>query len=211
KRKEEQQKYGIYFDDDYDYLQHLRDVNTLSVEWERVENTNKSKGDEGTPKINLPSSVFASNVEEKVGMLNKAAPVSGPRLDLDPDVVAAMDDDFNFGDPENELEDNFIELANAGNSDSEDSDREYEYELNEPENECDESDVSSDGHMDLSDEEADEVCSLNGPQYTFKDEETKSKFTEYSMSSSVMRRNEQLTLLDDKFEKVYIYIYIFFI
>lgn len=203
KRKEEQQKYGIYFDDDYDYLQHLRDVNTLSVEWERVENTNKSKGDEGTPKINLPSSVFASNVEEKVGMLNKAAPVSGPRLDLDPDVVAAMDDDFNFGDPENELEDNFIELANAGNSDSEDSDREYEYELNEPENECDESDVSSDGHMDLSDEEADEVCSLNGPQYTFKDEETKSRFTEYSMSSSVMRRNEQLTLLDDKFEKMY--------
>jgi len=58
--------------------------------------------------------------------------------------------------------------------------------------------------MDLSNEEADEVCSLNGPQYTFKDEETKSRFTEYSMSSSVMRRNEQLTLLDDRFEKVYI-------
>jgi len=125
KRKEEQQKYGIYFDDDYDYLQHLRDVNTLSVEWERVENADNSKCDKNTPKINLPSSVFASNVEEKVGMLNKAAPVSGPRLDFDPDVVAAMDDDFDFDDPENQLEDNFIELANAGNSDSEDSDREY--------------------------------------------------------------------------------------
>lgn len=61
--------------------------------------------------------------------------------------------------------------------------------------------------MEFSDEEderEDEVGSLNGPQYTFKDEETKSRFTEYSMSSSVMRRNEQLTLLDDKFEKVYI-------
>ncbi|XP_028045773.1 protein LTV1 homolog isoform X2 [Monomorium pharaonis] len=202
KRKTEQQKYGIYFDDDYDYLQHLRDVNTLSVEWERIENTNSSKCDKDTPKITLPSSVFASNVEEKVGMLNKAAPVSGPQLDLDPDVVAAMDDDFDFDDPENELEDNFIELANTGNSDSEDSgkedsDREYG-------NEQSGSDVSSDGHMDLSDEEeADEVCSLNGPQYTFKDEETKSRFTEYSMSSSVMRRNEQLTLLDDKFEKMY--------
>lgn len=125
KRKEEQQKYGIYFDDDYDYLQHLRDVNTLSVEWERVENPNNSKCDNSTPKINLPSSVFASNVEEKVGMLNKAAPVSGPRLDFDPDVVAAMDDDFDFDDPKNQLEDNFIELANAGNSDSEDSDKEY--------------------------------------------------------------------------------------
>lgn len=59
--------------------------------------------------------------------------------------------------------------------------------------------------MELSDEEEDEVCSLNGPQYTFKEEETKSRFTEYSMSSSVIRRNEQLTLLDDKFEKVNIY------
>jgi protein LTV1 len=34
-------------------------------------------------------------------------------LDLDPDVVAAMDEDFNFEDPDNELEDNFVELANA--------------------------------------------------------------------------------------------------
>lgn len=67
------------------------------------------------------------------------------------------------------------------------------------------SDISSERHMKLSDEEEDEVCSLNGPQYTFKEEETKSRFTEYSMSSSVIRRNEQLTLLDDKFEKVNIY------
>lgn len=59
--------------------------------------------------------------------------------------------------------------------------------------------------MELSDEEQDEVCSLNGSQYTFKEEETKSRFTEYSMSSSVIRRNEQLTLLDDKFERVSIY------
>lgn len=65
----------------------------------------------------------------------------------------------------------------------------------------DESDVSS-GNMALSDEERDEVCSLNGSQYTFNDEETKSRFTQYSMSSSVIRRNEQLTLLDNKFEKV---------
>jgi len=35
------------------------------------------------------------------------------------------------------------------------------------------------------------------------DEETKSRFTEYSLTSSVMRRNEQLSLLDDRFEKFY--------
>ncbi|XP_017878728.1 protein LTV1 homolog [Ceratina calcarata] len=189
KRRTEQQKYGIYFDDDYDYLQHLKDVSTLTTEWERVDSVpSKLKEQKDAPKINLPSSVFASNVEEKVGLLNKAAPVSGLRLDLDPDVVAAMDDDFNFDDPENELEDNFIELANADCSEIEEEER---------------SDVSSEGQMEFSDEEQDEVHSLNGPQFTFKDEETKSRFTEYSMSSSVIRRNEQLKLLDDKFERMY--------
>lgn len=39
-------------------------------------------------------------------------------------------------------------------------------------------------------------------EFFFTDEETRSRFTEYSMTSSVMRRNEQLTLLDDRFEKV---------
>lgn len=43
----------------------------------------------------------------------------------------------------------------------------------------------------------------DGPrEFLFEDEETKSRFTDYSLSSSVMRRNEQLTLLDDHFEKV---------
>lgn len=118
KRKEEQRKYGIYFDDDYDYLQHLKDVNTLTVEWERVDSTtSKINESHNAPKINLPSSVFASNVEEKVGLLNKAAPISGLQLDLDPDIVAAMDDDFDYDNPENQLEDNFMELANTNNSD----------------------------------------------------------------------------------------------
>ncbi|XP_076296798.1 LTV1 ribosome biogenesis factor isoform X2 [Lasioglossum baleicum] len=195
KRKEEQQKYGIYFDDDYDYLQHLKDANLLTTEWERIDCTSGSKKNEKSeskdePKINLPSSVFESSVEEKVGLLNKAAPVSGLRLDLDPDIVAAMDEDFDYDDSENELEDNFIELANADVSGNEEEDDDDEYNR-------------SSGGLALSDEEQDEVCSLNGPQYTFREEETRSRFTEYSMSSSVMRRNAQLTLLDDKFEKMY--------
>jgi protein LTV1 len=119
KRKEEQQKYGIYFDDNYDYLQHLKDVNTSSCEWIRVENAISKEDKQNDTKINLPSSVFASNVEEKVGMLNKAAPITGPQLHLDPDVVAAMDDDFDYDDPENQLEDDFMKLANAEDDDNE--------------------------------------------------------------------------------------------
>lgn len=41
----------------------------------------------------------------------------------------------------------------------------------------------------------DDVGSLNM-------EETKSRFTDYSMSSSIIRRNENLQLLDDQFEQV---------
>ena len=39
-------------------------------------------------------------------------------------------------------------------------------------------------------------------EFLFMKEETRSRFTEYSLTSSVMRRNDQLTLLDDRFEKV---------
>lgn len=184
KRKEEQKKYGIYFDDDYDYLQHLRDVSCTTVDWEPVEQLSSR-----TTNLKLPSSVFASKVEEDIGLLNRAAPHSGPRLDLDPDVVAAMDEDFDFEDPGNELEDNFIELANAEGSGREMDSRDDD----------DDDDDMSNGNKS----EDDELGSLCGPQYTFADEETKSRFTNYSMSSSVIRRNEHLTLLDDRFEKMF--------
>lgn len=103
-----------------------------------------------------------------------------------------MDDDFNYLDPENMLEDDFMELANAECSDD-------EYDEDEEES----SDIDS--NFDNDSEAMDEIGSLDGPQFTFKDEETKSRFTDYSMSSSVIRRNEQLTLLDDRFEKVFIW------
>lgn len=42
-------------------------------------------------------------------------------------------------------------------------------------------------------------------------EDTKSRFTDYSMSSSIIRRNENLKLLDDQFEQVKKKKYIFFL
>lgn len=96
-----------------------------------------------------------------------------------------MDDDFDYSDPENQLEDNFIELANGIASDQEfDADEEIEMDSN------------------FDDEEIDGAGSLSGSQHSFKEEETRSRFTNYSMTSSVMRRNEQLTLLDERFERV---------
>lgn len=190
KRKKEQQKFGVFFDDDYDYLQHLREPGKNDVFWEEVPQRNAEKN---KPKIQLPSSVFASEFEESEGMLNKAAPRPGLRLDWDPDVIAALDDDFDYENPANELEDNFMELATGGVDD--------EYEYDEEDEEYD--DIDS----DFSGEEGDDQLGpLPGHKVSFpnfNDEETKSRFTEYSMSSSVIRRNDQLTLLDDKFEKFY--------
>ncbi|XP_026118650.1 protein LTV1 homolog [Carassius auratus] len=199
KRKEEQRNFGVFFDDDYNYLQHLREApqpaELISAPRVRRDARPKPEEDEEeasipTASINLPSSVFASEFEEEVGLLNKAAPVSGPRLDMDPDIVAALDEDFDFDDPENILEDDFVVKANdvMGDDEWEDTDEE--------DDEDEEQDYDSEGGLS-EDEEG------GRKEFMFADCETKSRFTEYSLTSSIMRRNEQLTLLDDRFEKFY--------
>ncbi|KAM4040960.1 protein LTV1 homolog [Anomaloglossus baeobatrachus] len=211
KRKEEQRKFGVFYDDDYNYLQHLKETGPAELmpsESHRAARqiivTPDGKVEEAAdhtqgPSINLPSSVFASEFEEDVGLLNKAAP-RGLCLDLDPDIVAALDDDFDFDNPENQLDDDFILQANdtAAVGKEYGGDNEWEDVDSEDEDGSEEGDFDSDGA--LSDEEGE-----GGPmkEFLFMKEETKSRFSEYSMSSSVMRRNEQLTLLDERFEKFY--------
>lgn len=143
-------------------------------------------------KLMLPSSVFPSEVEENVGLLNKAAPHKGLRLDLDPDVIAALDDDFDFEDPENQLEDNFIELANAECSDI-DEDEEINSEFDGE---------SSDGNLNGEIECEDDEYFCYNKANTARSEGQKSRFTEYSHTSYTANRNENLKFLDAKFEKV---------
>ncbi|XP_068135608.1 protein LTV1 homolog [Hyperolius riggenbachi] len=207
KRREEQRKFGVFFDDDYNYLQHLKEVgpaelvpSNTSQAPSRIIVTDEGKVEEEeeeqipAPTLQLPSSVFASQFEEDVGLLNKAAPVRGLCLDLDPDVVAALDDDFDFENPENQLDDDFILQANIPGSEAQRN--EYEGE----EEDTDDDDFDSEGP--LSDEEGGGDV---GPmrEFLFMQEETKSRFSEYSISSAAMRRNEHLTLLDERFEKFY--------
>ncbi|SPP74165.1 protein LTV1 homolog [Drosophila guanche] len=203
KRQEEQKKFGIHFDDDYDYLQHMKKREN-DVVWEYMENPNHAKKrqeDEKpstAPKLVLPSSVFASEFEEKEGMLNKAAPQS-LRLDWDPDVVAALDSDCE----NEELEDDFVMQAMGGEGDEDDDDEEQDW-TDEEDGGDEDMDFDSDNMNE--DEDEDELMDRLAPlmrERRFDDEEVKSRFTEYSMSSSVIRRNEQLSLLDDRFEKFY--------
>lgn len=208
-RREEQRKFGVFFDDDYDYLQHLKEASAQTelvaavdlCRDEEFQLKDEEEEEAAATSIKLPSSVFASEFEEEVGLLNKAAPISGPRLDLDPDIVAALDEDFDFEDPENLLDDDFILKANSCDRraltgpDEGDDDDDDEWEDTDDEEQVD-SDVA------FSDGEIQDGGSVDG-EFLFEDEETKSRFTSYSMSSSMMRRNEQLTLLDDRFEKFF--------
>lgn len=178
-----------------------------AVHWEYIppanlkNKSNDEKSDE--PKkvsvgFTLPSSVFASEFEEEEGLLRKAAPHLGPRPDLEPEVVAALDDDFDFDNPDNEIEDNFMELAMGGEGDGNCIDYEEYSDI--------ESDFDGDSEEDDNDEMGDRLAPLRQRRHKlsqFDGEETKSRFTEYSMSSSVIRRNEQLSLLDDRFEKFF--------
>lgn len=216
KRKEEQRNFGVFFDDDYNYLQHLKEIgpaelvpSETSRAPSRILVTEDGKVEEEVeciqgPSISLPSSVFASEFEEDVGLLNKAAP-QGLRLDLDPDIVAALDDDFDFDDPENQLDDNFVLQANDtttidGNEYGADDNEWEDVDSEEDSDGSQEGDFDSDGPF--SDEEG-EGGDGRMKEFMFLQEETKSRFSQYSMSSSVMRRNEQLTLLDERFEKFY--------
>ncbi|XP_044045455.1 protein LTV1 homolog [Siniperca chuatsi] len=216
KRREEQREFGVFFDDDYNYLQHLKEascptelvaagpLHTDRRPFHLCDEEEEGDTDKAVPaaSINLPSSVFASEFEEEVGLLNKAAPISGPRLDMDPDIVAALDEDFDFDDPNNILDDDFIIKANSasGAVDKEGDDEDDDDDDDEWDDTDEEDDFDSEGGFSG---EEDTEGGGRGREFLFMDEETKSRFTEYSMTSSVMRRNEQLTLLDDRFEKFY--------
>ncbi|XP_065900401.1 protein LTV1 homolog [Dysidea avara] len=164
-QQQQQYSYGIYYNDDYDYLQHLRSVDYTSNELELVPDHQQ------LPR--LPPEVFPSEHEEDVGMLNKAVPIVGPRPDWDPDIVATLDDDYEHCDS---LEDDFMGMANAVDPNNSNQDK-------------------------LPDDDDDDNITLGSGDPHW---ETKSRFTEYSITSSVMPRSEGLELLDEKFEQFYV-------
>lgn len=216
--QEEHVKYGIYYDDDYDYLQHLRPRGEgMLIMAERPSEENiPAQRDESFGTLNLPAEVLPSKYEEDIGMLNKGVLPRGPQPDWDPDIVAALDDGVDFDDPDNILDDDFISQANeAGSYDDDDDDdtidddfmKKVKSGVNMEQNfdglnrvntgeDDDEwetgSDVSSTGNFG-----SDDLSDMDDSE-----EETKSRFTNYSMTSSVIRRTEGLKLLDDHFERI---------
>ena len=189
KVKEEERAHGVFYEDEYNYLQHLKDRTKVEHDWSEADRF-ILEAEERQKQLKLPSDVFGTlGEEEEVGLLNKAAPV-GLDLSLDPEVVAAMDDDFNFEDPDNEFGDDFVMemMGGAGDEDGDEADDEDdEWE--------DDSDCMGGRSEDEEDDQCPSLCSWNA------EETATAKFTTYSMSSSVMRRNDNLSTLDSKFEE----------
>lgn len=160
------------------------------------------------PKIVLPSSVFPSHVEERVGHLHKGVTQTGLQLNWDPEVMAALDDDFNGDDGDgDELEDDFVALASGGidciedlgAGDEELSTRRFYFtDRRDDDDEGMMFDDSDDSDDDDDDEGRDILLDMK-----LAKEETRSKFTSYSLSSSVMTRTGGLKTLDDQFEQMF--------
>lgn len=221
KRRKEQNRFGIYFEDKYDYMQHLKQVESDNEDDEDKHETiqigcvkikedlyNENEKKESftaapTSKLQLPSTVFASKVEdeEKVGYFNQAAPDHDPKIGWDPEIVQFLDEDadIDFENPDNVLDDDFFATAqnpsknkenNEESEDNEDDDNDYDSNKGERSDDDDEfrSDYDSDGDED---------------GFGRGDFEAKERFSTYSMSSQVVPRNHNLRQLDSRFENMF--------
>lgn len=196
-------KFGIFFDDDYNYLQHLKTSEKQDVVWlqDPVDTKRRKRGGEPAARddgeasgaagaagraLQLPSSVFASHVEEKVGLLNRAAPDHDPPGAAEAALAAVMDDEYEPTGQDDELEDNFFELA--GGLASDDDDQEIELEV---------SDLDSDAELAAGDHfDPDAMFDPN----TTRHRPTKSVFTEYSTTSQGQLSTVAMEALNERFE-----------
>lgn len=213
KRLEEQQKFGIYYEDNYNYLQHLKEIKTNDdvAEMDKPDMLKigsvmiKNEADEDRKqKLNLPSSVFASGeqFEEEIGYFNQAAPDHDPKINWDPDIVALLDEDSNV--EFEDFDDDFFVKANTDEVAPASKGKNLKNKsLNVDEDDTDEDEYEgSDRDFDSDEAENDFFDDFSESQ-SVKDFDKKSRFSEYSMTSSVIRRNELLTNLDEQFENIY--------
>lgn len=146
------------------------------------------KGGEDVERIRekLPDfdpEVFSSKQETRVGMLERAHNADG--ITFDTDLLEAMSKDFDFEDPDNILDDDFMDQAGGLIEDEGETPLEFD-EVREIPLYTDDDAGGDDDDSSIGDSS-----------------ETKSVFTNFSMTSSVMRRNQGLQQIDEHFERLY--------
>lgn len=132
--------------------------------------------------------VFPSQNEERVGMLERAH--QGQGLTLDSDILRAMSKDFDYNDPQNIIDDDFMDQAGGLIEDE----GEIPDDLFDDEPEIIRFDKGYDNQDDEDFDEDDDMDVRSQDNRTF---------TNYSMTSSVMRRSQGLQQIDEHFERLF--------
>ncbi|KAG2227798.1 hypothetical protein INT45_002036 [Circinella minor] len=207
---------GIYFEDtaDYDYTQHLKTMggDTEAVFLEAPTKAEKPKNpsalkfkdeepqDKDRTLIELPVGVLPSDIEMNVGVMNQTTGLDGGlQPDMDPrlrEIMEALEDEEYV---ENDLSEDFFEELDAEGEayvHEEFDEEEYEDEMDE-----------GNYNWEAAYRNFQRGKQRRGSDSDFSDDdddvlERQTKYTGFSVSSSVMHRNPQLTLLDDRFDKI---------
>ncbi|VDK69811.1 unnamed protein product [Litomosoides sigmodontis] len=107
KNVEEYDRCGIYFDDGYDYLQHLKEINEV------IENgVEQSIIRAPVEKTNILTNIYEANGYEINAELLKKGTLPG-EMHIDPHVIADLTGD-EFENPTNDLDDDFVLQASGG-------------------------------------------------------------------------------------------------
>ena len=223
--------HGIYYDDtEYDYMQHLKDLNEGEAIFIEATEPKKKPKQKLEDALKLPKEVLPSEVEIKKtyqDMQDVPDVLSGFQPDMDPrlrEVLVALEDEAYVG----EDEDIFEELT-AGGEIGQDEFAEDGWESDTTERPVNREEGEGEGEGE---------GGWEGEYKKFKKEQKKVAFDDssladtmsfsvgstmsvsgrsrrrrrkagtegssYSMSSSALFRTEGLTLLDDRFDKVFI-------
>lgn len=137
--------------------------------------------------------VFASSQQTKKGMLERAHNADG--VTFDPDILEAMSKDFDFDDPNNVLDDDFMDQAGGL---IEDEGEMLEGEEDDLFDDVEPEVIRFDKSLSNSDSDAED-------DFDERDELRSNSdiFTNYSLTSSVMRRSQGLQQIDEHFERLY--------
>lgn len=143
--------------------------------------------------------MFPSENETKLGMLERAQQPDGALFDTD--LLKAMSQDFEYDDPNNLLDDDFVLQAGQPLEDDQGDFEEFDFsEMNDD----DESERMHDFEKFKSPLPIQKKSEGDCDDDIDDDEDDrKTVFTNYSMSSSVIRRNQGLQQIDEHFERLY--------
>merc|ERR1712136_515975 len=231
-RKALQREYGVDFNDGYNYMQHLKERSDEATVWVSADNqsvfsvASHRSGMSRASRASRSSRISrASKTQGKFFETNQELPenhfqeLAANRNDLplgfDPEVAAQLDeldDSEMLVNPEEDETEDFDQMIAAANEEGSDDEA---FGTGERIGDTDSNFIMERfglgngaefvGHSDEGDVESDEYDENENfyPDELDDQFEKKTRFTAYSMTSSIMARSEKLQTLDDQFEEFY--------